>query len=333
MTDAELRRIREAEREAGFAEGYAAAERDLLPFHGVDRVTFARDRPHFAACVLYEDALLARHRWVLSLLETDVIDEQRAREHVSEMCEEGPQLVAAAAARGSNRVASTMRRLAAGVSTRSRLQEAQDAARESWEKLDAHERLAKRLVGELHDVRAWLDDHVDEASEYAAEREGRRRETDPLYEARVFADRSDFVAGDRGGREGGMWPGEDRPGGDSYGEWTWEDPDRPWLVRPWAVSWLDNGEIYAWHRTYCPDPELVPHARGGERADEPVLLLGCVPRARSGSADDFLGRLQREVTGRNTLVALARAVAEQERVLQRRNAAADVQDRDASSAL
>jgi hypothetical protein len=58
-----------------------------------------------------------------------------------------------------------------------------------------------------------------------------------------------------------------------------------------------------------------------------VLLLGCVPRANS--ADDFVGKLKREVSGRNTLVVLARAVAEQERLWRRRRiAGADGEDRD-----
>jgi hypothetical protein len=201
VTEDELRRIRAAERAAGFDEGYAAAEEELLPCQGVDRVVFPRDRPQFAACVLYENRLLEYHGRVLSWHESDVVDEQRAREHVRELRAEVPELVAAAAARGSNRVASTVRRLAAGVATRSRLQEAQDAAKEAWETLDAHERLARRLAGELGAARVWLDEHVDEAS-------ARGRACGPATRDRsvvwrdVVADRSDFVAADRAGARG-----------------------------------------------------------------------------------------------------------------------------------
>ncbi|MDX6718590.1 MAG: hypothetical protein QOJ63_844 [Solirubrobacteraceae bacterium] len=50
----------------------------------------------------------------------------------------------------------------------------------------------------------------------------------------------------------------------------------------------------------------------------------------AGSAEDFLGQLQASVTGRNTLVVLAEAVAEQKRVQRRRRVIGADEDDGAS---
>ena len=136
----------------------------------------------------------------------------------------------------------------------------------------------------------------------------------------MYDDHADFVAEDREGRETPAWPGE--PGGASYGEWTWEDPERPWIERRYAAYWLDNGEIYAWDLRGSAPRGTVP-LPGRERDKQPLILLGRVRRARVGSAEDFLGQLQATVTGRNTLVVLAEAVEEQERLQRRRRAFGD----------
>jgi hypothetical protein len=317
----------ELDLEDAYAAGRADAHRELLPFHGVGRVAFPTDREQFDAAVLYEQRLLQEHRWVLSLLYEDAFTENQARARLGDMHREVSQRVAAAEARGSNRVSSTARRLYAVASSQGTLQDAERHAREVSEDRASRKRLAARLLAELADVRSWLDDRVDAASAYAQKREGLRRDSDPLHGLRMYDDHADFVAEDREGREALSWPGE--PGGASYGVWTWEDPERPWIERRYACYWLDNGEIYAWDLRGSSLPATVP-LPGRERDKQPVILLGRVPRARVGSAEDFLGQLQAAVTGRNTLVVLEEAVAEQER-LQRRRRAIGADEDDAAS--
>lgn len=310
-----------------YVSGRADAHRELLPFHGVDRVAFPTDREQFDAAVLYEQRLLEHHRWVLALVHDDAFTEEQAQVRLRGARREVPQRVEAAAARGSNRVSSAARRLYAVASSQGTLQDAERHAREVSEDRASRERLAARLVAELADVRSWLDERVDAASAYAHKRDGLRRDSDPLCGLRLYDDHADFVAEDREGRETPAWPGD--PGGASYGEWTWEDPERPWIERRYAVYWLDNGEIYGWDLRGSSLRGTVP-LPGRERDKQPVILLGRVRRARVGSAEDFLGRLQATVTGRNTLVVLAEAVTEQER-LQRRRQAIGAEGDDAAS--
>jgi hypothetical protein len=303
-----------------YASGRTDAYRELLPFHGVDRVAFPTDREQFDAAVLYEQRLLQYHHRVLSWLHEDAFTEERAQERLREVRRAVPQRVEAAAARGSNRVSSAARRLYAVGTSQGTLQGAERHAREVSEDRASRQRLADRLLVELAAVRSWLDERVDAASAYAQVREGLRRDSDPLYGVRVYKDHPDFVAEDREGRGSLAWPGE--PGGASYGEWTLEEPERPWIERSYAAYWLDNGEIYVWDLRGASPRGTIP-LPGRDRDKQAVILLGRVQRARVGSAEDFLGQLQASVRGRNTLVVLAEAVEEQERLQRRRRALGD----------
>ena len=87
--------------EDAYASGRTDAYRELLPFHGVDRVAFPTDREQFDAAVLYEQRLLEHHRWVLSLLYDDAFTERQMQGRLRDVRREVPQRVDAAAARGS----------------------------------------------------------------------------------------------------------------------------------------------------------------------------------------------------------------------------------------
>lgn len=291
--------------EQAYAEGVADAERELLPFHGVDAVPFPRDRPHFPATVVYEQALLEYLHRVLWLLEDARITEEQAREDAFADPQHERKRVAAAS--GSNRVSTALRRTVIRAQISGDRQRAKEHLDECSETRRRRAWLVARLTEELEQVRSWLDEQVDEAAAYAKSRVGRRRGNDLPGTAAPYSMRA-FLAEDPARA---LRPGGSEPGGVDYGHtWTWERSGRPWEVTRWAVSWLDNGEICARDVTHGP------HAGQSRLGDHAVLLLGRVPRPGRLS-DDFLAELQTSIQPeeRNTLVAVAQAVADRQRSL------------------
>ncbi len=298
----------QADLDAARAETRAATEAEMLPFQGVDTVVFPRDRPHFAACRLYETQLHAYRGHVAFLLQDARTAEEFAAEDDAEVDRRAAERVGEAA--GANRVSTAVKRTTArarGFDDRQRSRQRFDyAIRVHHDRRDLLEDLDRELVA----VRRWLDAHVDEADAYREDRPGLRREGAHLAGLPSFTTAA-FIADDPSRLEHER---DDRPGGGMYGQsWTWEPPELPGQVTKWAVYQLDNGEIYASDNTHGADP-----SRSALR--EEILLLGRVPRALFSSSDHFLMKLQVSVRHgeRNTLALVADAVAEQERLARER---------------
>lgn len=304
--------LTELDLDAAYAAGVAETSEELLPFLGVGRVKFPRGGSQLEGMIIYERELLDYLREMQRSAEqlrreeefdadSHPIAARRRRERVD-------------AAQGSNRLTTCVRRTVARFQADAEDEEAKANFADLIQRRHRAEQHAADVAAELDAVRARLDAELDRATAYAEVRPGLRRETDILPHAAPYS-RQEFFDADRAAREHAIEPGANAPGGYNYGDrWTWEHPDRPWERTQWSLFWLDNGEIYAVDVTYGSGLD----ARPARDPDEEILLLGRIPRP-APRALDFLADLQDRIgrNERNTLLVVAKAVADQQRERER----------------
>jgi len=300
-------RFTQADVDYACEQAILAVEQDLLPFHGVDQVAFRRDLPHLQATIVYErELLLFLHRIMSYTHESmrEVGDAEEAQREVARRRTERVHSV-----QGANRLTTGVKRTGVKAFTAGDVQRADQRLKDAVRIHADQAGLCAVLDHEIEDVRVWLDEQLEAGDAYKLVRASARRDTCEITTA-VSYSLPTFLAEDPPGRE--LRPGSGQVGGATYGDrWSWELPHQPWQTTTWSAFWLDNGEICVRDTTGPGDFVRDP--------DEEILLLGRVPRARIGSAEDFIGELQATVSHeRNSLILLARAVFDAQRSAQRR---------------
>jgi hypothetical protein len=285
-----------------------------VAFNGVDGLTQFPEAPtEHAAVILYERMLL------------DALPDAYARIHRAE------QRLAELDRRGrTDDPDSSLARSSARLRGRRR------AARwrqESTQEGDAVRRELHRarvsleaLEGEVSSVRDWLDAFVAAAEEYVAVRPEMRRELGPPSmppHARSYATVQDFLDENpaRLLADGHPRAEMDATGADFGFDWTWQEPETPWVVTRWRVSYIDElKEVYAYE---IHDPRTTPFIPFEEREDAPrrVWLLASefeVEGERaffSNPTWEYLGSLQSTLMHqRNSLILLVEALADRQRL-------------------
>jgi hypothetical protein len=291
-------------------ESYVAGERDteqrLLPFTGVGRVRFATDVDPLVAAQAYEQDMtqelftLAESLLCARRVERIAVDEHALAHHAAHEMRRGRETIDAA-----NALVRRYRYLRARIRADAQLR---DTLARMTRLIAARDHLEHTTIPEheqqLHAVRAWLDEQITIAAEYAAARTGRRRSNDLPYQVVRYADAHAFFTEDP---RRTSQPGSDECGGEWYGQrWTLETPGSELDVITWAVYWLQHGELYA---------RALPR-RAGLR-DHGVLLLGRLPfPARYSDENAWLWQLKENVMReRNSLAALAGAIVERQHTL------------------
>lgn len=277
------------------------------PFSGVAGLAdFPQARTHHEAVILYERDLLdalplayeAIHRAERRLAELDARFSTHALANSEDLT-------------GRPSAIFRRRRIAA---SRQHAAEARDAL---TLRLQAARDALQALTNETSDVRAWLDGFVTAAEEYAAVRPQLRRQLAPPSmpsSARKYASIRDFLDENPARRLSDRHPREDMDatGADFGLDWTWQDPEAPWAITQWRVSYIDElRELYAYE---IREPRSAPHISFDERPDGPrrVWLLAS-HLAREGEQGLFtnptwayLSSLECELMHqRNSLVLLA----------------------------
>jgi len=188
-----------------------------------------------------------------------------------------------------------------------------------------------RLISELEMVRQWLDRFVRSAEEYAAARPERRGLILPPSlpsVARKYDSIEAFVAEDRA-RGVSDWDTRKVASGADFGyDWTWQDPERPWVISEWRVSYIDElKEVYACESALNRWVPFIAFDREAERPRAVWLLATDFEisaghdrgeRLQSGFFSssptwEFLSQKQRDLMRkRNSLVLLAEALTEEQ---------------------
>ena len=198
--------------------------------------------------------------------------------------------------------------------------EAADDERAAEREATAVDRSLSRIYEELQEVRDWLDDFVRDAEAYAYKRPTLRSDPKPQMppdSVRVYNSVEDYVQ-ENSARALKDWPRRKDAEGADYGyRWTWRDPDHPWIVTEWRISYIEKlREVYA-RRLFPADDREYGWMMDRKPISQPVWLLRSsfsLPREDGDeweSAEDrYLTRLQNYVMQRhNSLIAAAQPVS------------------------
>jgi hypothetical protein len=183
------------------------------------------------------------------------------------------------------------------------------------------------LVAELERVREWLDQFVRDAEDYVAARPTLRGQILPPSlpsTARRYESIDSFVAENRA-RGVSDWETREVEDAADFGYgWLWQQPDRPWAITTWRVSYNQLHEVYAVENGVKRPRPYVPFDDEPTRPRAVWLLATDFQIARVCDGDDvrtpmlfdrrslaweFLSELRRTLMHkRNSLVLLAEAL-------------------------
>ena len=314
-----MRKSRDRAITTAYDRGRVHGLRESLPFQGFgDVAPYRRVEPEYQAVIRYEKDLLGSldevyrriHVAELGLAET----EESLRQFVEAA---GPDPSAAPHHEWLHRFGEFNRRR----QQQRGLERHRAQVATVNRKLAATKGLHDLLLQELQIVRDWLDSLLRDAEAYAHRRPILRADPrpHPAPESVVVYDSIEAFVEERLARAISGWPNRKDADGSDYGNaWTWRDPDHPWILTRWRISYIQSlQEVYAYQLEPADNRDfgwMMNRAPIQRR----VWLLKrrfSLPKEEGdiwrSAEEEYLARLERNLMGcNNSLLAAAGALAE-----------------------